>query len=269
MEVVMNAIWRNGWLMLAALALAAPGFAADQPVLGGAAGVETILAEPQPQPWGATSDAALVVGIGDVVPPSNTVTWATSVSGTNGLGVFQTSPTQIDWWYQFSLPAGAVLQRVELEACDTSTTAAIAFGIARGVAPAGSAANISAVATTGVAATPGCAFFSVPPTASTTINNAGNDYWVFFNWNGTGFGGTIHAHALRFYYRLQVSPAPVTATFPNDVPTTHPFFRFVEALAASGVTSGCGAGSYCPDAAITRGQMAVFLATALGMHFPN
>ena len=31
---------------------------------------------------------------------------------------------------------------------------------------------------------------------------------------------------------------------------------------------GCGDGSnYCPDAALTRGQMAVFLAKALGLHW--
>jgi S-layer family protein len=40
-------------------------------------------------------------------------------------------------------------------------------------------------------------------------------------------------------------------------------------LASAGITGGCGPGSYCPDAAVTRGQMAVFLATALGLHFPN
>lgn len=70
---------------------------------------------------------------------------------------------------------------------------------------------------------------------------------------------------MRVRYRLQVSPAPATATFPNDVPTTHPFFRFVEALAASGLTGGCGPGSFCPDQPVTRGQMAVFLAAALGL----
>jgi hypothetical protein len=68
---------------------------------------------------------------------------------------------------------------------------------------------------------------------------------------------------------LQVSPAPATASFPNDVPTSHPYFRFVEALKASGITGGCGTGSYCPDAAVTRGQMAVFLATALGLNWIN
>jgi hypothetical protein len=68
-------------------------------------------------------------------------------------------------------------------------------------------------------------------------------------------------------YRLQVSPAPATATFPNDVPTTHPYFRFIEALADAGITAGCGPGSYCPNNPITRGEMAVFLATALGLHW--
>jgi hypothetical protein len=52
------------------------------------------------------------------------------------------------------------------------------------------------------------------------------------------------------------------------VPTNHPFFQFVEALAASGITAGCGNGNFCPDAPLTRGQMAVFLSKALGLHWP-
>ena len=70
----------------------------------------------------------------------------------------------------------------------------------------------------------------------------------------------------RIGYRLQVSPAPVTATF-GDVPRTHVFYQYIEALAASGITSGCGGGNYCPDTFLTRGQMAVFLAKALGLHW--
>ena len=71
---------------------------------------------------------------------------------------------------------------------------------------------------------------------------------------------------MRVFYNLQVSAAPVTATF-GDVPTSHPFFQFVEALAAAGITTGCGGGNYCPDGAVTRGQMAVFLSKALGLQF--
>jgi hypothetical protein len=69
-------------------------------------------------------------------------------------------------------------------------------------------------------------------------------------------------------YQLQVSPAPDTATF-NDVPVGSPFFQFIEALAASGITAGCGGGNFCPDAPVTRGQIAVFLSKALGLYFPN
>jgi hypothetical protein len=68
-------------------------------------------------------------------------------------------------------------------------------------------------------------------------------------------------------WRRTVSDAPSAATF-NDVPTSHPFFQFIEALSESGITAGCGGGNYCPDNPLTRGQMAVFLAKALGLHWP-
>ena len=78
----------------------------------------------------------------------------------------------------------------------------------------------------------------------------------------------IAIRTVRIRWKRQVSPPPGTATF-NDVPTGHIFFQFVEALAASGITAGCGSGNYCPDAPLTRGQMAVFLSKALGLHFPR
>ncbi|RPJ60734.1 MAG: S-layer homology domain-containing protein [Acidobacteria bacterium] len=34
---------------------------------------------------------------------------------------------------------------------------------------------------------------------------------------------------------------------------------WIERLAAEGITAGIGTGTYCPDAPVTRGQMAVFL----------
>ena len=66
---------------------------------------------------------------------------------------------------------------------------------------------------------------------------------------------------------MQVSAAARFPTF-NDVPTNHPFFRYIEALSKSGITGGCGSGNYCPDDPVTRGQMAVSLAKALGLAFP-
>jgi hypothetical protein len=73
---------------------------------------------------------------------------------------------------------------------------------------------------------------------------------------------------VRAAWSRQVSPAPPVATF-NDVPTGDARFAFVEALAASGITAGCGGGAFCPNAALTRGQMAVFLAKALGLHWSS
>jgi len=49
-----------------------------------------------------------------------------------------------------------------------------------------------------------------------------------------------------------------------DVPFDHPFCGFIEKLAADGITGGCGDNTFCPDASVTRGQMAVFIEAALG-----
>ncbi len=51
------------------------------------------------------------------------------------------------------------------------------------------------------------------------------------------------------------------ATF-ADVPTTYWASGFIEALAASGVTGGCAEGEYCPEALVSRAQMAVLLLAA-------
>jgi hypothetical protein len=74
--------------------------------------------------------------------------------------------------------------------------------------------------------------------------------------------------AVQIHWRRQVSPPPAVATF-NDVSVIDPGYRFIEALVAAGITSGCGGGNYCPDAPLTRRQMAVFLSKALGMHWTN
>ena len=48
-----------------------------------------------------------------------------------------------------------------------------------------------------------------------------------------------------------------------DVPVASPFCRWVEALARRGVVTGCGGGNYCPTAAVSREQMAVFVLRTL------
>jgi len=129
---------------------------------------------------------------------------------------------------------------------------------------------IIAQASTGVTFTDGgaCGTFQNVLAAPETINNEANIYLVQAANTGT-FTSSTRINAVRIYYKLQVSSAPPAATF-NDVPTTHPFFQYIEALAAAGVTGGCTGPptpNYCPDGFITRGQMAVFLSRALGLHW--
>jgi hypothetical protein len=51
----------------------------------------------------------------------------------------------------------------------------------------------------------------------------------------------------------------------SDVPETSAFCRWIEELARRGIVSGCGGGNYCPTAAVSREQMAVFLTGTFGL----
>jgi len=56
-----------------------------------------------------------------------------------------------------------------------------------------------------------------------------------------------------------VPPAVGAGTGFGDVPTDYWAAAFIKQLAAEGITLGCGGGNYCPEAPVTRAQMAVFL----------
>ncbi|HEY7113731.1 MAG TPA: S-layer homology domain-containing protein [Thermoanaerobaculia bacterium] len=85
----------------------------------------------------------------------------------------------------------------------------------------------------------------------------------------TAAGSDLRFREVDFYYQLQVStPAPGTQTF-GDVLPSNLYYKGIEALAASGITGGCGNGNFCPGQYVTRGEIATFFARALGLHFPN
>lgn len=73
---------------------------------------------------------------------------------------------------------------------------------------------------------------------------------------------------VRIQYQRQVSLAPATSSF-IDVSPTMQFFPYIEALRASGITTGYSDGTFRPDEPVNRGQMAAFLARALGLHHPG
>jgi hypothetical protein len=69
---------------------------------------------------------------------------------------------------------------------------------------------------------------------------------------------------LRAKYGSSYSPPPATGLF-NDVPLSYWAVRWIEQLAREGITAGCGNNNYCPEAVVTRDQMAVFLVRTFGL----
>ncbi|HMV96368.1 MAG TPA: S-layer homology domain-containing protein, partial [Anaerolineales bacterium] len=55
------------------------------------------------------------------------------------------------------------------------------------------------------------------------------------------------------------TPPAATGTAFTDVPADYWAAAWIEQLVAEGITTGCGDGNYCPESAVTRAQMAVFL----------
>jgi S-layer family protein len=208
--------------------------------------------------WGTSSESSEVVSAWDMQTDAYGTAWLADT--TNNQYRYLTMPGTLVGGLH--VPNGAVIDYIELDACDGDNTFQVTAGLARSN---GATTDLLATVATGSAEASGCSRWTVDLVAPETVDTQTYDYIVYAVNNG--FNGSETIGAVRVYYHLQVSPAPGTATF-ADVPTNHPFFQFVEALAASGITAGCGNGNFCPDAPLTRGQMAVFLSKALGLHWP-
>jgi len=63
---------------------------------------------------------------------------------------------------------------------------------------------------------------------------------------------------LKSEHGSRYAPPPCAGVF-ADVACPSQFADWIERLYAEGITGGCGGGSYCPDAAVTRQQMSAFL----------
>jgi hypothetical protein len=161
------------------------------------------------------------------------------------------------------LPSGVRIDNIGISVC-SGTTGTLTLGLFDGGA-FGDPITLVGSLTTGLLDMCYIQTVSIPGGFEHSANQE-HPLYAVIHWEGP-LDGTLKFNSIAVYYRRLVSPAPATATF-NDVPTNHPFFQYVEALAASGITAGCGNGNFCPDQPLTRGQMAVFLSKALGLHWP-
>lgn len=102
--------------------------------------------------------------------------------------------------------------------------------------------------------------------------------WISFD-NGSGTSGgsfTVVVTANSGVARMgtvtvgsqsfKVMEGGLTVQF-NDVPITESYFDYISLLYDNGITAGCQTSppEYCPDTAVTREQMAVFLVAALDL----
>jgi len=112
-------------------------------------------------------------------------------------------------------------------------------------------------------------FLDVPPAQPF------HDFIVILVSNGVsgGLGGGLYGPSqatlrqqmavflLKGKHGLCYTPPPCTGAF-TDVPCPSLFADWIEALAAEGITGGCGPTAYCPADPVLRQQMAVFLLKA-------
>ena len=97
--------------------------------------------------------------------------------------------------------------------------------------------------------------------------------WVYQEGITSGCSATLYCplapvtrgQMAAFLSRALNLPNTATDYFTDDNGTM--FENNINRVAAAGITSGCTATTYCPNANVTRGQMAAFLARAL--HLPN
>jgi hypothetical protein len=132
---------------------------------------------------------------------------------------------------------------------------------------------------------PYCAFSLPPPISACvmylpacyTINNdihnnggggLGSQYTVVVYIPTSAAASNLQFRGVDLRWYRQIAAAPVTATF-SDVTTLHWAYQYVEALKASGITTGATATTFNPNGTVSRAEMAVFLSRALGLYWPD
>ncbi len=168
---------------------------------------------------------------------------------------------------RLEVPEGALLAQLRFWGVDSSSPEDIVFRVYETCQAPGAEDPIYTLIGEGHSVGNSGSFYGSESLGGVTADNQNCGYSLQVQLPVNGVSGTLTVRKMQVVWYRQVSPPPAEATF-NDVPGGHPFFQFVEALARSGITVGCGGSNFCPDEPLTRGQMAVFLSKALGLQWP-
>jgi hypothetical protein len=218
-----------------------------------------------PKSWGTAAGATTLMGHDLPHTYSN-------IQNYLGASYCSAYPDPLDPLYavgQMNFPDGATLSQLQLWAYDTDASDGLNVTLWETCQAPGfnapSSTQLATIDTFGAIGT----YFGFTPLNGHRVDARNCAYTVkaLFNPGSICKGEAIQLQKVQVSWVRDVAPAPASASF-GDVPPAHPFFQFIEALAASGVTGGCGNGDFCPDQPLTRGQMAVFLSKALGLEWP-
>jgi len=168
------------------------------------------------------------------------------------------------------VPTGAVIDFVGIGACDFVGGAFAVRAFKRSAAGGIAYETIAEFGTSAHNGGTPCAMDYNPSPLGflVSVNEGSSIQLTVEQLAGSPVDGSARAGSVEIWYRLSVHPAPPTPSF-GDVPGSHPYFQFVEALKAAGITNGCGGGNFCPDSPVTRAQLAAMLAKALGLFWPG
>jgi len=233
---------------------------------GGVAGPAPSSDEPE---WGTSVAIAYVVpgfSFNNLQDSLHARTTGSYIFKSAGLGIYDQT---------IHLPSGAMIDSVTTFYYDTDTSANVQLYLYRETITAGvpgsNADELLHDTSTGSA---GYQTGRHPLVAPELVRNydpvtsVANHYLLVVQLAPSGTSTNLRFGGVIVWYRQTLSPAPATATF-SDVPTNYWAFRHIEALAASGITAGCGTGIFCPEQYVKRSEMAVYLAKALGLHWAD
>ena len=207
----------------------------------------------RPKAYGTQDYTVTVVPAIAFYPENSSQTYDTFEMGRYG-----SLDSVTDFYAPIDLPVGAIVDYIGLNS-DTDAPNALGVAMYRRFADS----SIVTVADFGSTVTEWDTDYNAAPLGYVVITPTAA---TILHVQQGSFGNFQYFGQVEVWWRRTVSTAPAVQTF-NDVGPLDFGYQFIEALAASGITGGCGGGNYCPNATLTRAQMAVFLAKALGLHW--
>ena len=215
----------------------------------------------KPNTYGTNFQSFSRIPFNDFLPADSGTTWSDLSITSFTFSRFPTANSGNAFVAVAKLPSGASIEQVEYDFCDTNAASDTTLNLYGGSFDG--TGNVLQ-GTTQSSGSAGCGFSVATLPTPYVIDNNFNEFTLVAFVPATDGSLAISGAIIR--YKLTVSPAPLTQTF-NDVAPGDFGYQFIEALAASGITGGCGGGNYCPNATLTRAQMAIFLSKALGLYF--